>query len=105
MPGKVIMVKTDDACPRLLPVTAVGYDSSTQTVTLDRAVICGPGAPSVIVPLHRCFEFDIDLLNNVNALTDGGINALSAAQQLCNTNLTPAELDTNGLTSGPLVTH
>jgi hypothetical protein len=104
MAGKVIMVKTDDAFPRLIPVTAMTYDSTTQTVVLDRVVACGAGEPSNIVPLHRCFEFDIDLINNVNALTESGINSISAAQQLCVSGLTPAELETDG-TSGPLLTH
>lgn len=104
MAGKVIMVKTDDALPRLIPATAMSYDSSTQTVVLDRMVTCGSDAPSNTVPMHRCFEFDIDLINHVNALTDSGVNSISAAQQLCTSGLLQADLMTDG-TAGPLVTH
>lgn len=104
MAGKVIMVKTDDTFPRLLPATALEFDGTTQTVTLHRPMPCGPGDPSDSVPLERCFEFDADLMNHVNALSDAAINSRDAAQQLCDSGLLQAQFLVDGETD-TLVTH
>ena len=80
MAGKVILVKT--ATCRLEPVTALNYDGVSETVTIDRPVNLDDDEPTMMVPLARCFEFDADMLEHVNALVGGALDKLNAAQQL-----------------------
>lgn len=101
--GKVILVKTQDDYPKLIPVTALKYDGTTETVKIDREVTID-GVLTTTVPKHRCFEFDADLMEHVNALTDGGLMKISAAQQLCDSGLEPAEFITDG-NPGKLIAH
>lgn len=96
MPGKVILVKTSEHQPMLIPATALSTMESGM-VLLDRAlVIDNADAPTDVVPQELCFEFDADLMNNVNSLTHAGLMNLSAAQQLCKSGLEPAEFITDG---------
>lgn len=100
--GKVIMVKTSDAFPRLIPVTAITLHDQTQCVELKQIITMGgDGAAVNLVPITSCFEFDATLMNHVNSLTDSAVNCLSAAQQLCESGLTPAEFETDGDNSSP----
>lgn len=102
--GKVIMIKTDDSFPRLVPATAMQFDSRTQTVELKQIIAVGPGTATNVVPIDRCYEFDDRLMNQVNALTESAVNNLSASQLLCDSGLLQAEFVVDG-TNGSLVTH
>jgi hypothetical protein len=96
MGGKVILIKTDNDYPKLIPATALKVDGESETVILDRPVGLDGEAPINAVPQARCFEFDSDLMEQVNALTEAAILKISAARQLCDAGLTPAEFLTDG---------
>jgi hypothetical protein len=104
MGGKVILIKTDDTFPKLIPATALKIDGTTQTVVLDRSVGLDGQEPLNVVPQSRCFEFDPDLMEEVNTLTEGSLLKISAARQLCDAGLTPAEFLVDG-DPGSLQTH
>jgi hypothetical protein len=94
MGGKVILVRS--AQGRLEPVTAISYDGVSQIVTLDRIVQLEDEPPTLEVPLVRCFEFDADMMEHVNALVGAATDKMNAAQQLCDTGLLQAEFITVG---------
>lgn len=96
MAGKVVLVKTHNTWPKLIPATALRYDKASDTVLLDREIAIEDQEPSNIVPKSRCFEFDADLMEHVNALTEAVIMKTSAVQQLCDAGLTEAEFILDG---------
>ncbi|MEO8257053.1 MAG: hypothetical protein ABI868_06870 [Acidobacteriota bacterium] len=92
--GKVVLVKC--ASGRLEPVTAIGYDGVSETVTINRPVSIDGGQEVMMVPLSRCFEFDADMMEHVNTLILAAADKLDAVEQLCACGLLPAEFVTEG---------
>lgn len=101
--GKVILVKTGGNVPELVPVTALIFDGKNNTVTINQVVNID-GNETAVVPFELCFEFDVDTMNNVNALARNAVMMMSAATQLCNAALMRAEFVTDG-DAGQLVMH
>lgn len=101
--GKLILVKTSDSVPRLVPAIALVFDGTTNSVELNR-VIEVDGQETNIVPIERCFEFDDDTLRHVNAWIQNAHDLMNAAQQLVDSALTQAEFVTDG-DPGKLSTH
>ena len=96
--GKLILVRIPTATSyRLIPATAVGLDSAG--VVIDQP-LSYPGYDEFIVPQDACFEFDNDLMNAINNLTQTADHNISAATQLFELESRPATFEVDGATAG-----
>src|SRR5688500_11647235 len=88
---KLILVKSDQPIPVLYLATAIGYDITTNIITLNRMVAMAEGDTNE-VSKDRCYEYDVDTYEAINGLFTTGQERIAAALQMSANELQPAEI-------------
>ena len=101
--GKLILVREPGPFPRLRPATAVALDGATGQVVLDQPLPLPDGATHS-VPRDWVFEFDPEVMEEVNSLVVAAQDKVNAAVQIIELELTPADVDAAD-EDGDLILH
>jgi hypothetical protein len=88
---KLIIVKSDQPIPMLHVATAVSYDITTNTITLNRMVAMKDGETNEVIK-DQCYEYDVDTYEAINGLFTTGQERIAAALQMSANELQPVDI-------------